>query len=95
MFELKNFCVLCLILSFLANAFGSDIILNEYNAVGNSDFLNSGNASVDSDGGRASDSYFGRIMGNGGDWFELVVITDHLDMRNWKLDIYNDGVTRY
>jgi hypothetical protein len=30
-------------------------------------------------------------MGNGGDWFELVVITDHLDMRNWLLDIYENG----
>ena len=91
MFEFKKFWVLCLISSFLANAFGADIILNEYNAVSNTMFLNSGNALVDSDGGRASDSYFGRIMGNGGDWFELVVITDHLDIRNWKLDI-NNGI---
>ena len=91
MFELKKFCVLCLILSFLGSAFGADVILNEYNAVSSSMFLNGGNASADSDGGRASDSYFGRVQGNGGDWFELVVITDHLDMRNWKLDIYDNG----
>ena len=91
MFELKKFCILCLILSFLHTAFGADIILNEYNAVSSTNFLNGGDASADDDGGRASDSYFGRIMGNGGDWFELVVITDHLDMRNWKLDIYQGG----
>ncbi|NLH17226.1 MAG: hypothetical protein GX455_11660 [Phycisphaerae bacterium] len=36
--------------------------------------------------------YFGRIMGNGGDWFELVVISDHLDMRLWMFDIYQDGI---
>ncbi|MHC4751321.1 MAG: hypothetical protein ACYTFW_15800, partial [Planctomycetota bacterium] len=89
MFGLKKFCVLCLILSFLGSAFGADIILNEYNAVSSINFLNGGNASVDGDGGRASDSYFGRVMGNGGDWFELVVITDLLDMRDWTLDICN------
>jgi hypothetical protein len=31
------------------------------------------------------------LQGNGGDWFELVVITDHLDMRRWKFDIYDNG----
>jgi len=91
-FEPKKFCVFFLILSFLGGVFGADIILNEYNAVSNTLFLNGGNASADSDGGRASDSYFGRVQGNGGDWFELVVITDHLDVRNWTLDIYDSNV---
>jgi hypothetical protein len=90
-FELKKLCLFCLALSLFCSAFAADVILNEYNAVGSDVFLNSGNASADSDGGRASDSFFGRVMGNGGDWFELIVITDHLDMRNWKLDIYIDG----
>ena len=81
--------MVCLILSFSGHIFGADVILNEYNAVGATKFLNGGNASADEDGGRASDSYFGRIQGNGGDWFELVVITDHLNMSNWKLDIYD------
>jgi len=67
----------------------ADVILNEYNAVSGADFLNGGTAAADEDGGRASDSYFGRVEGNGGDWFELVVIKDHLDMRRWHLDIYN------
>lgn len=72
-------------------ALGADVILNEYNAVSRAEFLNGGTAEADEDGGRAADSYFGRIAGNGGNWFELVVVTDHLDMRNWKLDIYQGG----
>lgn len=75
-----------------ATTFGADVILNEYNAVNASDYLNGGTASRDEDGGIASDSYFGRVMGNGGDWFELVVITDHLDMRRWTLEIWTEGV---
>jgi hypothetical protein len=71
--------------------FGASVILNEYNAVGAADFFNGGNSAADDSGGRAADTYFGRVQGNGGDWFELVVITDHLDMRNWKLDIYENG----
>ncbi len=72
-------------------AWGADVILNEYNAVSSNNFLNGGDSAADQDGGRASDSYFGRVQGNGGDWFELVVITDHLDMRGWHLDIFEDG----
>jgi hypothetical protein len=53
----------------------ADVILNEYNAVG-------GNRFLEDDG---EDTYWGRVEGNGGDWFELVVITDHLDMRGWQL----------
>jgi len=87
----KELLAICLILVFSGTVFAADVILNEYNAVSTSDFLNGGNAAADEDGGRASDSYFGRVLGNGGDWFELVVITDHLDMRNWMLDIYEGG----
>lgn len=54
--------------------FPADVVVNEYNAVGSvQGFL---------EGGK-SDSRFGRREGNGGDWFEAVVITDHLDMRGW------------
>jgi len=91
MSRIKQILTGCIVLSLSGYAFGADVILNEYNAVAGSMFLNGGNASADADGGRASDSYFGRVAGNGGDWFELVVITDHLDMRNWKLDIYDGG----
>jgi hypothetical protein len=71
--------------------YGAAVILNEYNAVSNANFLNGGDSAADDDGGRASDIYFGRIQGNGGNWFELVVIADHLDMRSWSLDIYVNG----
>ncbi len=87
----KRHLIYCLILSLSGLVFGADVILNEYNAVAGSQFLNGGDYSADSDSGRASDAYFGRVQGNGGDWFELVVITDHLDMRNWRLDIYDSG----
>jgi len=83
--------VFCLVLLGFCTCFAADVILNEYNAVDNGLYLNGGDASADADGGRASDSYFGRVPANGGDWFELVVITDHLDMRNWQLDIYDAG----
>ncbi len=69
----------------------ADIILNEYNAVDGASFLGGGDASADETGGRAADSFFGRIPGNGGDWFELVVIKDHLDMRGWQLDTFVSG----
>src|SRR5512140_2546120 len=91
MFSFKYFLAVCLVLSLSGYAFCASVILNEYNAVAGSMFLNGGNSSADADGGRASDSYFGRVAGNGGDWFELVVITDHLDMRTWTLDIYDNG----
>ncbi len=81
--------ILCLV---TATGYSAEIILNEYNAVDSNDFFNGGDAAADEDGGRACDSYFGRVRGNGGDWFELVVITDHLDIRNWHLNIYEDGI---
>lgn len=86
-------CVLvCLSSIYAGTVSGADVILNEYNAVNGNDYLNGGTASQDEDGGFASDSYFGRIQGNGGDWFELVVISDHLDMRGWNLEIWVGGV---
>ena len=51
------------------------LILNEYNAVSAANFLNGGTAITDDDGGALSaDSYFGRVVGNGGKWCEFVVI---------------------
>jgi hypothetical protein len=67
------------------------IILNEYNAVSAAKFLNGGDAGMDSDGGMAADSWLGRVQGNGGDWFELVVIEDGLDLRGYQLEIMDDG----
>jgi len=51
------------------------LILNEYNAVRPGDLL-------ENDG---EDAHWGRVAGNGGDWFELVVAIDHLDVRGWQL----------
>ena len=55
----------------------SAVILNEWNAVGSANFLK--------DGG--SDSFFGTVVGNGGDWFEIVVVDDHVDLRGWSLEL--------
>lgn len=85
------FLMIFFVVIWMRPGLAAPVILNEYNAVATDSFLNGGNAAVDDDGGRASDVYFGRIQGNGGNWFELVVITDHLDMRRWKLDIYENG----
>ncbi len=60
------------------------LFLNEYNAVKSDAFLNGGTLAVDSSGGQASDTHFGRVVGNGGDWFEIVISQDHLDMRGWR-----------
>jgi hypothetical protein len=62
------------------------LILNEYNAVSSGAWLNGGDEDLDEDGGQATDSFFGRTRGNGGDWMEFVVITDHLDIRNWSFE---------
>ncbi len=91
----KIFAVIFLLLCCAGTGFGAAVILNEYNAVSASNYLNGGTAEQDVDGGYASDSYFGRVLGNGGDWFELVVIQDHLDMRWYRLYVsYFDGAVR-
>ena len=74
--------------------FAAPLILNEFNAVSASNYLNGGTATVDGDGNTTnlpSDSYFGRIQGNGGDWIELVVVGDNVDIRGWTLDICASG----
>ena len=63
------------------SAHAADLVLNEYNAVGGSVFLENG----------ASDSFWGQRPGNGDDWFELVVITDHLDIRGWELRLVDNA----
>jgi len=61
------------------------IFLNEYNAVISTGYLNGGTATVDANGGASVDTHFGRVLGNGGNWMELVVVTDRLDLRGWTL----------
>lgn len=64
----------------------AQVILNEYNAVSGSNHLDE---TLFADSTRA-DSVFGRIQGNGGNWFELLVIGDSssavVDMRGWTLN---------
>ena len=65
---------------------GAPLILNEYNAVGSSKWL-------DCDGLECSDAedvHFGRVEGNGGNWIELVVTQDNLDMRGWSIEWVED-----
>jgi len=65
--------------------------LNEFNAVSGSNFLGGG---LIGDTGNGSDDTFGRILGNGGDWIEFVVIEDQLDIRGWTVEVWNevDGI---
>ncbi len=83
---LSGTVVVLLLLS--GTLWAADVVLNEYNAVDGVSYLGGGDSSSDDMGGRAADRYFGRVPGNGGNWFELVVVKDHLDMRNWQLDTY-------
>ena len=62
------------------STFKNSVIVNEYNAVKKNKLLKS----------NGRDSRFQRIDGNGGDWFELVVVGDGIagttiDMRGWRI----------
>ncbi len=57
------------------------VVLNEYNGVRPDVSLKNG----------GSDTYFGAVVGNGGDWLELVVVTDHVDLRGWRLDVVDNA----
>ena len=92
MFSVRVGLIIVLSCAIAGASWGADIILNEYNAVDANEFLGGGDSSADDSGGRAYDTYFGRVQGNGGDWFEMVVIKDHLDMRKWHLDIFDSGL---
>ena len=60
------------------------ILVNEYNAVATNRLL----------AGTGTDTFWGRILGNGGDWIELVVVKDHLDLRGYTLHVSdNSGAT--
>jgi hypothetical protein len=57
------------------------LIVNEYNAVSPEQFLDNG----------GSDTFWGTIAGNGGDWIELVVTDDRIDLRGWQLLVTDDA----
>ena len=65
------------------SAQGAPLILNEYNAVSSSRYLDGENYEASA----AADVYFGRTQGNGGNWFELVVTEDDLDVREILVDV--------
>jgi hypothetical protein len=89
----RALAALAAVVSLLDIAWASPLALNEYNAVSGSKYLNGGDELVDEDGNSPppADPFFGRIAGNGGDWFELVVVADGLDLRGWQLEIADDG----
>ncbi len=62
----------------------ADVILNEYNGVSAANRL---------DDGAGRDAALGLIVGNGGNWFELLVVDDHVDMRGWNLVWHEDEQT--
>lgn len=74
------------------------LVLNEFNAVSAINYLNGGTFAVDSDfAPNAEDTYFGRVIGNGGDWFELVVTGDggpgFTDLRGWTISVGKTDTT--
>ncbi len=85
-----------------AKAQNAPLILNEYSAVDAGKYLDGGDYRDATD---KIDTYFqsimqladaqndGRIEGNGGNWIELVVIEDHLDIRGWSLRWAEPGAT--
>jgi hypothetical protein len=71
-------CLAAVAASPLSSPRAASVIVNEYNAVGNDDYIDSPTSSK-------QDSFWKRRQGNGQDWFELVVIQDLLDMRDWEI----------
>ena len=76
-----NVIALSLSALFASQVMAGGLILNEYNGVGSTKYL----TEVIGDPDKGVDSYFGRVLGNGGNWIELIVTQDHLDVRGWKL----------
>ncbi|HYW79792.1 MAG TPA: hypothetical protein VE890_09465 [Thermoguttaceae bacterium] len=84
----------CLLLGTAVQA--APIIVNEYNCVASGGYL-AGDTYKDgvppAEVDVKQDLYFssiagmpdGRIEGNGGNWIELVIVDDHVDIRNWEL----------
>ena len=91
----KLLCFVCLQLMIALTAFGAQMVVNEYNCVGSSKYLDAKLYSeTGTNGVLETDRYLetidpkyfdGRVQGNAGNWIELVIIEDHLDIRGWKL----------
>lgn len=78
---LQTVVVSAVLISSTAAIATSRLILNEWNCVG---------ATKQLDDGAGSDSTFGTVTGNGGNWIELVVTEDNTDLANWHLEWAND-----
>ena len=72
----------------------SEVLINEANAVGVTDFLDQ-----TEDPGDGQDTFFERVAGNGGDWLELVVVGNGsagtTDLRGWKIEIVDEAEAVY
>jgi len=55
----------------------SSLLLNEYSAVASNKYLKD----------NGDDTYFGRVMGNGGSWLEMVVTRDYLNLQEAKIRV--------
>ena len=65
----------------VSGVMAASMILNEYNAVASNGYLKNDK----------EDTYFGRVVGNGGSWAEFVVIEDNLDITGWSIMSFVDG----
>lgn len=96
--KLRWAVTLLLCLGVTPAALAAPVILNEYNAVREDNVLKGG----------GTDPALGNpagtpVLGNGSvnlpvaqrnDWFEVVVIADHLDMRGWSFELFDNGVVQ-
>jgi len=73
-----------------AQAQVGSLIINEYNAVGDAEFL----PLVPAEPYKGYDTHFGHVQGNGGNWVELVVAPTNplatVDIRGWSFQWQND-----
>jgi hypothetical protein len=86
MLRLISLAFLVTALAYSSAVYAAPVILNEYNAVDDDACLEDPILPC------GADPFWGARDGNGGDWFELVVIQDHLDMRQWQFIIVNDAL---
>ena len=93
---LRSLVGLCFVALAIKSLGAAPIILNEYNAVSSSRYLDGNDYNDAKD---KADPFFasipnmpdGRIQGNGGNWFELVVVEDHVDARGWQIQWAEQG----
>ncbi|UCE58163.1 MAG: DNRLRE domain-containing protein [Phycisphaerales bacterium] len=91
--EAKLVVAVCVVMGLGSVGLAAEVVLNEYNAVQSDRWLDCDGMDCccepdppPCDPLCAGDVFFGRIEGNGKDWFELVVIQDHLDVQGWELE---------